>query len=68
MYAKRYSTGSPCVDQLLEGGLKRGHILELSAPPGALPQTCAIHVAREFVKDGQGVIFAGLSLYLQERT
>ena len=58
---KRYMTGSAAIDHLLDGGLKRGSILEISGPPGVVFDSVVAHITREFVKEGRGVIFAGLS-------
>ncbi len=58
--SNRRSTGSVAMDQLLDGGFKCGSILEISGPPGAAVHAPVIHIVREFVKEGQGVIFAGL--------
>lgn len=59
--SKRHTTGSSAIDRLLDGGLKHGSILEISGPPGVIFDPIAAHITREFVKEGQGVIFAGLS-------
>ncbi|KAI0743189.1 hypothetical protein BC629DRAFT_1708350 [Irpex lacteus] len=48
------------MDQLLDGGFKCGSILEISGPPGAAVHAPVIHITREFVKEGQGVIFADM--------
>jgi RAD51-like protein 2 len=56
---KKYTSGSTAMDEILEGGLKRGTILEISGPPGVATQKFAINFAKEFIKDGQGVIFVG---------
>ena len=57
----KYATGSAPIDSLLDGGFKCGSILEISGPPGVAVHGPVINIAREFVKEGQGVIFAGLS-------
>lgn len=52
-------TGCRPLDDLLEGGLKRGFVLELSGPPGTSKEALAIDMTRAFVEDGQGVLFVG---------
>lgn len=57
--AIRYKTGCAPVDDILDGGLKRGFVLELSGPPGTCKEALAIDIARAFVENGQGVFFVG---------
>ncbi|KAI0346407.1 hypothetical protein BDW22DRAFT_1352463 [Trametopsis cervina] len=58
--SRRYPTGCPPMDELLEGGFKRGSILEISGPPGVATEAFAVNIAREFVRDGEGLIFASM--------
>lgn len=57
--AVKYQTGCSPVDDILDGGLKRGFVLELSGPPGTRKEALAIDMVRAFVEDGQGVLFVG---------
>lgn len=57
--SRKYSAGSTAVDNILGGGFQRGSVLELSGPPGAVSEALAVNLVREFVTDGEGVIFAG---------
>ncbi|KAI0087405.1 hypothetical protein BDY19DRAFT_955622 [Irpex rosettiformis] len=57
---KQYATGSAAIDRILEGGMKCGSILEISGPPGVNFGSVTVLVTREFVKEGQGVIFADM--------
>ncbi|KIP07276.1 hypothetical protein PHLGIDRAFT_512609 [Phlebiopsis gigantea 11061_1 CR5-6] len=60
--AVKYQTGCRPVDDILDGGLKRGFVLELSGPPGSCKEALAIDMARAFVEDGQGVLLVEPSL------
>jgi RAD51-like protein 2 len=58
---------SPCIstqcaglDKLLAGGLSRGHILELSGPPGSPKELIAQNVVVEFVEKGGRVMVIGM--------
>ncbi|OCH88421.1 hypothetical protein OBBRIDRAFT_758211 [Obba rivulosa] len=55
--ARRYSTQCAPLDKVLEGGLKRGHILELSGPPGCAKEQLAINVVYTFVESNHEVLF-----------
>lgn len=55
----RFSTSCSAVDKLLSGGLPRGHILEISGPPGTPKEAIAVNIVRAFVEAGEGVIFVG---------
>lgn len=58
--AAQYTTHCRPLDSLLEGGLKRGYILELSGAPGCKKEALASDVARSFVEVSQGVLFVGV--------
>lgn len=45
------------VNTALGGGLPRGHILEISGPPGSFKETLALDYARIFVEANEEVIF-----------
>ncbi|KAG1761087.1 hypothetical protein EDD22DRAFT_898025 [Suillus occidentalis] len=45
------------VNTALGGGLPRGHILEISGPPGSFKETLALDYARIFVQANEEVIF-----------
>lgn len=55
----KFSTRWPALDKLLEGGLVRGHILEIAGPPGTPKDTIAIDVAGSFLDAGEVVLFVG---------
>lgn len=55
----RYSTGYAPVDTLLDGGVKRGSVLELSGPPGTSKESVALGMARAFLDDNKDVLFVG---------
>jgi RAD51-like protein 2 len=55
----KFSTHCPPVDRLLKGGLTRGHILEVSGPPGTMKEAIAVGVVRAFVERMEHVLFVG---------
>lgn len=61
------------VNTALGGGLPRGHILEISGPPGSFKETLALDYARIFVEANEEVIFIGIvftfdvSVHLSEK-
>ncbi|KAI0066876.1 hypothetical protein BV25DRAFT_1848315, partial [Artomyces pyxidatus] len=56
----KFPSSCPPLDALLDGGLLRGHILEISGPPGTAKETFAIDYARSAVKLNQGVLFVDM--------
>jgi RAD51-like protein 2 len=46
-------------------GLRRGHILELSGPPGCPKERVAVMAVKEVVREGSDVIFVGVFRALQ---
>ncbi|KAH9833196.1 P-loop containing nucleoside triphosphate hydrolase protein [Rhodofomes roseus] len=58
--SKAYSTKLAELDALLEGGLKRGFILELSGPPGSIKETVAMNVVSSFVEASHHVLFVDM--------
>ncbi|OBZ67447.1 DNA repair and recombination protein RadA [Grifola frondosa] len=57
---RKYSTGCGPVDRLLDGGLKRGHILEISGPPGSGKEILAANTVKSFIALGEKVIFVDM--------
>lgn len=62
------------VNTALGGGLPKGHILEISGPPGSFKETLALDYARIFVEANEEVIFIGtvyftfdVSIHLSEK-
>ncbi|KAF5371787.1 hypothetical protein D9758_003549 [Tetrapyrgos nigripes] len=45
------------VDSLLNGGLRRGHILEISGPPGSPKELIAKGIMNSFIMAGEEVLF-----------
>src|ERR1700722_2390692 len=58
--SEKYPTCCPPVDKLLAGGLSRGHVLEISGPPGTPKESLAISLVRAFVEVGEAVVFVGV--------
>jgi RAD51-like protein 2 len=63
----KVATGCAPVDRLLNGGLSRGHILEISGPPGSAKEQLAINFVRSFVEVGDEVLFVGMRRFLFSR-
>jgi RAD51-like protein 2 len=59
MKTQKFSTQCPPIDKLLNGGLTRGHILEVSGPPGTMKEAVGINVIRSFVEKNEHVLFVG---------
>jgi RAD51-like protein 2 len=57
--AQKFSTKSAVIDELLLGGLPRGHVLEISGPPGTPKEVIATNVVTSFVEAGEEVLFIG---------
>jgi len=57
--AQKFSTRSTAIDELLSGGLPRGHILEISGPPGTPKEVIATNLVTSFVEAGEEVLFIG---------
>jgi RAD51-like protein 2 len=57
--AEKFTTRSSAIDKLLSGGIQRGHVLEVSGPPGTPKELVATSIATSFVEAGEGVIFVG---------
>ena len=55
----RVSTKCPPLDSLLDGGLSRGQILELSGPPGCPKERIAVNILKSFVEMEHEAIFIG---------
>ncbi|KAK7441042.1 hypothetical protein VKT23_016826 [Stygiomarasmius scandens] len=52
-----YPTKCPPVDRLLGGGLRRGHILEISGPPGSPKELISKQVVKSFINAGDGILW-----------
>ncbi|KAF8556835.1 hypothetical protein OG21DRAFT_1596243 [Imleria badia] len=48
------------VNKILGGGLARGHILEISGPPGSFKESLALDFVRTFVRSNERVIFVDM--------
>ena len=56
----KVSTSCSAIDTLLEGGLGRGSVLEISGPPGIAKEAVAVTIAKNFLKKKRGVLFVGM--------
>lgn len=55
----KFSTKCPALDKILGDGLSRGHILEVSGPPGSPKETIGINILASSIEEGNEVIFIG---------
>lgn len=55
----RVSTKCPPLDSLLDGGLSRGQILELSGPPGCPKERIAVNILKSYLELEHEAIFLG---------
>ncbi|THH13359.1 hypothetical protein EW146_g6847 [Bondarzewia mesenterica] len=55
--SKRFSSSCAPLDRLLEGGLVRGHVLEISGPPGTHKERLAVDFVRQAVDANEAVLF-----------
>ncbi len=55
----KFSTGWSPLDKLLEGGLVRGHVLEIAGSPGTPKETIAIDITNSFLEAGEVSLFVG---------
>jgi RAD51-like protein 2 len=55
----RYSTGSTPVDQLTDGGVARGNILEIAGPPGCGREGILLGLVESALRNGDDVLFFG---------
>ncbi|TFK72477.1 hypothetical protein BDN72DRAFT_836258 [Pluteus cervinus] len=56
-----YSTSCSPLDELLGGGLRRGHVLEISGPPGSPKEALLRSIPLSFVQNSEHVLFVDLS-------
>lgn len=57
--SQKISTRCPALDKVLDGGLSRGHVLEISGPPGCPKEKLAIGIVASFAEAGEEIIFVG---------
>ncbi len=62
LLAQRIPTKYDPLDNLLGGGVRRGHVLEISGPPGSPKEALLLKVVLAFVGLGKEVVFLGKSL------
>ena len=53
----------PPIDNLLDGGLRRGHVLELLGPPGTPKTALVLEIIKDFIENREDVLIIGI--YLQ---
>lgn len=59
----KVSTNFAALDNILGGGLQRGHILEISGPPGSLKEKVALQICSVFLESGDDIIVLGKRWY-----
>lgn len=62
--SRRVETSCAALDALLDGGLTRGHILEISGPPGSPKEKLVVKIARIFAEAEEDVLFVGMNITL----
>ena len=50
----------PPIDNLLDGGLRRGHVLELLGPPGTPKTALVLDIIRDFIENREDVVIIGI--------
>ena len=50
----------PPIDTLLDGGLRRGHVLELLGPPGTPKTALVLEIIRDFIENREDVLIIGI--------
>ena len=58
-HSHKTSTKCTSLDKALEGGISRGHILEISGPPGTAKEQLLMNIVAAFVEVNEEVIFIG---------
>jgi len=53
----------PAIDNLLDGGLKRGHVFELLGPPGTPKTALVLEIIRDFIENKEDVLIIGIYLH-----
>jgi hypothetical protein len=56
-----FGCGVPSLDSLINGGLKKGEVLEISGPPGSGKTSLALNFVKEAVSTGDEVLVMGAS-------
>ncbi|KAF8155556.1 P-loop containing nucleoside triphosphate hydrolase protein [Crassisporium funariophilum] len=56
-HSQKIATKCAALDRVLEGGLSRGNIVEISGPPGCIKEKLALNIVASFVEEGEEVIF-----------
>ena len=58
-HSQKTSTKCTSLDKALEGGISRGHVLEISGPPGTAKEQLLMNIVAAFVEVNEEVIFIG---------
>jgi RAD51-like protein 2 len=58
-HSHKTSTKCTSLDKALEGGISRGHILEISGPPGSAKEQLLMNIVAAFIEVNEEVIFIG---------
>ena len=53
----------PPIDNLLDGGLRRGHVLELLGPPGTPKAALVLEIIKDFIENKEDVLIIGIYLH-----
>ena len=58
-HSHKMSTKCTSLDKALDGGVSRGHVLEISGPPGSAKEQLLMNIVAAFVEVNEEVIFIG---------
>ena len=58
-HSHKISTKCGSLDKLLEGGISRGHVIEISGPPGCVKEQLLMNIVAAFVEVNEEVMFIG---------
>jgi len=62
--SQKILTKCVALDKILEGGLSRGQILEISGPPGSPKEKLALKIVAAFAEFGEETLFVGEDLMM----
>ena len=62
--SQKILTKCVALDKILEGGLSRGQILEISGPPGSPKEKLALNIVASFAEYGEETLFVGEDLII----
>lgn len=58
-HSHKTSTKCGSLDKALDGGISRGHVVEISGPPGCAKEQLLMNIVAAFVETNEEVLFVG---------